>query len=40
MNEELLKELDNDSLNELLLELESLDQECERLIKNGGAYDE
>ena len=35
MNEELLQELDNDSLMELLSELERLDQECENTIEEG-----
>ena len=36
MKEELLKELDDDSLNELLLELEKLDMECEEKINEMG----
>jgi hypothetical protein len=40
MKEELLKELDNDSLKELLLELENLDQECEKIINEEGASHE
>ena len=33
MNEDLIKELDNDSLVELLTELEKLDVECEEKIE-------
>ena len=32
MNDETIKELDNDSLKELLIELEKLDLECEEKI--------
>ena len=35
MNDELLKDLDNDSLKELLIELEKLNLECEDIIKEG-----
>ena len=37
MNEDLLQELDNDSLKELLIELEKLDIECEEIINEEGA---
>ena len=36
MNED-LQELDNDSIKELLIELEKLDIECEEIIKEEGA---
>ena len=40
MNDELLKELDNDSLKEFLFELENLDKECEEIINEEGASDD
>ena len=40
MTEEMLRELDNDSLNELLLELEKLDVECEEIINREGECNE
>ena len=40
MKEELLKELDNDSLMELLSELEKLDDECEDIINEVGVNNE
>lgn len=36
MKEEFLKDLDNDSLMELLKELENLDSECEEIINKEG----
>ena len=33
MNEKLIKELDNESLMELLLSLETMDDECNKIIK-------
>ncbi len=35
MSDELIKELDDDSLKELLIELEKLNLECEDIIKGG-----
>ena len=40
MNEELLQELDDESLMELLHELETLDEACEELIDKEGANNE
>lgn len=40
MSEELLKELDDDSLKELLKKLACLDLECEEIIKEEGVTNE
>ena len=40
MNEELINELDDDSLKELLMELEKLDKECETIINEKGVCNE
>ena len=40
MNDEILKELDDESLKELLRELENLDDMCENIIKVEGDNNE
>ncbi len=40
MNDELLKELDNDTMEELLLELTKLDLACEEIINKEGVSNE
>ena len=40
MNEEMIKELDNDSLADFLVELEKLELECDEIIDEEGAQNE